>query len=104
LRHVFSTTRPPSRPTTATFWNQGTPQTTSRQLRPHDNADDTSAPAGHLIESKVRVQGKLHLNYSRGAQQEWELDIPGNVRNGDADWPAISQKRGLVGGTQLVRE
>ena len=38
------------------------------------------------------VDGKLYLNYSRDAQQKWEQDIPGNIKKGDTNWPALSQK------------
>ncbi len=35
------------------------------------------------------VDGKLYLNYSKGVQQTWQQDIPGNVRKADANWPEI---------------
>jgi YHS domain-containing protein len=38
------------------------------------------------------VDGKLYLNYNRGAQEKWEQDIPGNIKKGDTNWPALSQK------------
>lgn len=38
------------------------------------------------------VDGRLYLNYNAGAQKKWEEDIPGNIRKGDANWPALSKK------------
>lgn len=35
------------------------------------------------------VDGKLYLNYSKGVQRRWEGDIPGNIANGDRNWPGI---------------
>jgi YHS domain-containing protein len=32
---------------------------------------------------------KLYLNYNKAVQRGWEKDIPGNVRKGDANWPAV---------------
>jgi YHS domain-containing protein len=38
------------------------------------------------------VDGKLYLNYNASAQKAWEKDIPGNIRKGDENWPALSKK------------
>ena len=38
------------------------------------------------------VDGKLYLNYNAGAQKEWEKDVPGNIKRGDANWPGLSRK------------
>lgn len=38
------------------------------------------------------AEGKLFLNYNRSVQKGWEKDIPGNVRKGDANWPAVLKK------------
>ncbi|MDH3582343.1 MAG: hypothetical protein OEM91_17190 [Hyphomicrobiales bacterium] len=38
------------------------------------------------------VAGKLYLNYSKGVQRRWAKDIPGNIANGDANWPGIRAK------------
>ena len=38
------------------------------------------------------VDGRLYLNYNAGAQKEWEKDVPGNIRKGDANWPGLSRK------------
>jgi YHS domain-containing protein len=38
------------------------------------------------------VNGKLYLNYNKGAQQKWEEDVPGNIAKGDANWPGLSRK------------
>ena len=35
------------------------------------------------------VDGKLYLNYSKGVQQTWEQDIPGNIKLGDKNWPRL---------------
>jgi|KBSMisStaDraftv2_1062788.scaffolds.fasta_scaffold86596_4 hypothetical protein len=36
------------------------------------------------------VDGRLYLNLSKGIQQEWVKDIPGNVVKANANWPALS--------------
>jgi len=36
------------------------------------------------------VDGKLYLNLSKGIQQEWVKDIPGNIGKANANWPALS--------------
>jgi hypothetical protein len=38
------------------------------------------------------VDGRLYLNYNAGAQKKWEEDVAGNIRKGDANWPALSRK------------
>jgi YHS domain-containing protein len=38
------------------------------------------------------VDGKLYLNYNAGAQNEWEKDVAGNIKKGDANWPGLSKK------------
>ena len=35
------------------------------------------------------VGGKLYLNYSKGVQQRWEQDIPGNIAKADGNWPGV---------------
>jgi len=37
------------------------------------------------------VDGKLYLNYSKGVQNTWEQDIPGNIKLADTNWPNISK-------------
>ena len=32
-------------------------------------------------------KGKLYLNYSKGVQDEWAKDIPGNIAKGENNWP-----------------
>jgi YHS domain-containing protein len=39
------------------------------------------------------VDGRLFLNYNRGAQQKWEEDVAGNIRKGDANWPSLARGR-----------
>jgi YHS domain-containing protein len=38
------------------------------------------------------VDGRLYLNYSRSVQKMWEEDVAGNIRKGDANWPALRAK------------
>lgn len=38
------------------------------------------------------VGDKLYLNYDKGVQKDWEKDIPGHVRKGDANWPKVLAK------------
>lgn len=38
------------------------------------------------------VDGKLYLNYDSGVQAKWEKDIPGFIRQADANWPGILAK------------
>ena len=35
------------------------------------------------------VNGKLYLNASRGVQRRWERDIPGFIRQANANWPNV---------------
>jgi YHS domain-containing protein len=37
------------------------------------------------------VEGKLYLNYSKGVQQQWQQDVPGNIAKGDQNWPGIKK-------------
>ena len=36
--------------------------------------------------------GKLYLNYNKKVRATWAKDIPGNVKKGDANWPAVLEK------------
>ena len=38
------------------------------------------------------VDDKLYLNYDQSVQRRWRRDIPGYIRKGDRNWPAISKK------------
>ena len=38
------------------------------------------------------VDGKLYLNYDAGVQKDWEKDVPGNIANGNKNWPAVLDK------------
>lgn len=38
------------------------------------------------------ADGRLYLNYNKSVQANWAKDIPGNVRKGDANWPAVLSK------------
>ncbi len=33
--------------------------------------------------------GRLYLNYSPDVQKKWAADIPGNIAQGDANWPKL---------------
>ena len=33
--------------------------------------------------------GRLYLNYSLSVREQWLVDVPGNVRAGDANWPDV---------------
>jgi len=35
------------------------------------------------------VDGKLYLNYSKSIQKQWEEDVPGYIKRGDANWPRL---------------
>lgn len=35
------------------------------------------------------VDGRLYLNYNGEIQSRWERDIPGHVRNANANWPRV---------------
>jgi YHS domain-containing protein len=39
------------------------------------------------------VEGKLYLNLDKSIQQKWEKDIPGYIKNGDANWATIKDKK-----------
>jgi len=39
------------------------------------------------------VDGKLYLNYNSEVQAKWQLDIPGNIRKADANWPGLVAKK-----------
>ncbi len=38
------------------------------------------------------VDGKLYLNYSAKVQKTWESDIPGFIKQADANWPKLRDK------------
>ena len=38
------------------------------------------------------VDGKLYLNANLSVQKTWEKDIPGFIKTGDANWPALGAK------------
>ena len=38
------------------------------------------------------VDDKLYLNYSLSVRERWNKDIPGHIRRGDANWPAVLQR------------
>lgn len=38
------------------------------------------------------VDDRLYLNYSKSVRTSWSRDIPGNIRNGDANWPSVLSK------------
>jgi len=38
------------------------------------------------------VDDKLYLNYDAGVQKNWEKNIPGNIANGDKNWPRVLDK------------
>jgi hypothetical protein len=38
------------------------------------------------------VDGRLYLNYNKATEALWRKDIPGYIRKGDANWPAVSKK------------
>jgi YHS domain-containing protein len=35
------------------------------------------------------VDGRLYLNYNTEIQHRWEQDIPGHIRNANANWPGV---------------
>ncbi len=35
------------------------------------------------------VDGKLYLNYSKSVQTRWAQNIPGNIAQGDKNWPKV---------------
>lgn len=38
------------------------------------------------------VDGKLYVNYDQGVQTAWTKDIPGFIRQSEANWPGILQR------------
>ena len=38
------------------------------------------------------VNGKLYLNYSKGVQDKWAQDIPGNIAKANQNWPKVLGK------------
>jgi YHS domain-containing protein len=38
------------------------------------------------------VNGKLYLNYSKGVQDTWAQDIPGNIAKANQNWPKVLGK------------
>ena len=52
----------------------------------------TGYKASIVPEAFTIVDGKLYLNYSKSVETTWRKDIPGYIRKGDANWPAVSQK------------
>ena len=38
------------------------------------------------------VGAKLYLNYDKRVRATWAKDIPGKVKKGDANWPAVLEK------------
>lgn len=39
------------------------------------------------------VDGRLYLNYNRDVQKKWEADVPGHIRQADANWPVLLKKK-----------
>lgn len=37
------------------------------------------------------VNDRLYLNYSKGVQQKWLADIPGNIATADSNWPKLKE-------------
>lgn len=35
------------------------------------------------------VDGRLYLNYNAKVKKDWEVDISGFIRSGDANWPRV---------------
>ncbi|MEM8604548.1 MAG: YHS domain-containing (seleno)protein, partial [Cyanobacteria bacterium P01_H01_bin.121] len=38
------------------------------------------------------VDGKLYLNFDQSVQRRWAQDIPGNIAQANANWPAVLQQ------------
>ena len=38
------------------------------------------------------IDGKLYLNFNKPTHALWQKDVPGYIRKGDANWPAVSKK------------
>jgi hypothetical protein len=34
-------------------------------------------------------EGKLYLNYNVEVKETWQMDIPGNIKKADANWPGV---------------
>lgn len=34
-------------------------------------------------------EGKLYLNYNIDVKKKWQMDIPGNIKKADANWPGV---------------
>ena len=34
-------------------------------------------------------EGKLYLNYNVDVKKTWQMDIPGNIKKADANWPGV---------------
>ncbi|MEM7523091.1 MAG: YHS domain-containing (seleno)protein [Pseudomonadota bacterium] len=45
--------------------------------------------AGTDPEAWSVVDGKLYLNYSKGIRSSWESDVPGQIAQGDRNWPGL---------------
>ena len=37
------------------------------------------------------VDGKLYLNYSKGVQKKWEVDVSGFIKQGKENWPKLKK-------------
>ena len=35
------------------------------------------------------VEGRLYLNYSKGVQEKWARDVPGNIKAAEQNWPKL---------------
>lgn len=38
------------------------------------------------------VEGRLYLSYSLGIRDRWSKDIPGHIKQADANWPAVLKR------------
>ena len=38
------------------------------------------------------VDGKLYLNFNKPTEVLWRRDIPGYIKKGDVNWPAVAKK------------
>ncbi len=48
--------------------------------------------AATIPEAWTIYEGKLYLNATLPTRRSWLRDVPGNVRRGDANWPAVLNK------------
>jgi YHS domain-containing protein len=48
------------------------------------------------------LEGRLVLQHNKKALDRWNADVPGNLRKADANWPALTEKNGVLGGRALV--